>query len=166
MKHSQIIILTILLLLIVVAILLNLLNILMIDPRELFGYGLIFYGIATVYTTFGEGNKLLIFIGAALFLTGIVISMPVHFDFVRPLNLVVPASMLIAGISLFMAYFDEVKNKSILIASVILTAAGIIFIMISRSIQLSIFGESILKIIEVYWPVLIIISGITIILKR
>ena len=166
MKHSQIIILTILLLLIVVAILLNLLNILMIDPRELFGYGLIFYGIATVYSTFSEGNQLLIFIGAALFLTGIVISMPVHFDFVRPLNLVVPASMLIAGISLFMAYFDEVKNKSILIASVILTAAGIIFIMISRSIQLSIFGESILKIIEVYWPVLIIISGITIILKR
>jgi hypothetical protein len=108
----------------------------------------------------------LIFIGAALFLTGIVISMPVHFDFVRPLNLFVPASMLIAGIGLFMAYFDEVKNKSILIAAVILTAAGIIFIMISRSIQLSIFGESILKIIEVYWPVLIIISGITIILKR
>jgi hypothetical protein len=148
------------------SILLNITGITGIDSEELIGYGLIFYGVATVYTSFGEKNKFLIFIGSAIFLSGILISLPAHFDFIRPMNIFIPSSVLIAGISLFIVFFDDTNNKTILFASIILTIAGIIFIFTARQIQAVIFGESILKIIEVYWPVLLVISGITILLKR
>ncbi len=131
-----------------------------------FGYGLIFYGVASVYTSFGEKNKILIFIGSAAFLAGILISLPSHFDFIHPMNVFIPSSILIAGISLFIVFFDDTSNKTVLLAASLLVLAGIIFILAARNIQPAVFGESILRIIEVYWPVLLVISGITIILKR
>ncbi len=166
MKHSQITIITFLLLFIVASFILNYTGIIEIDSTDLFGYGLIFYGIATVYTSFGGNNKFLIFLGSVIFLSGIVVSLPAHFDFIRPLNIFIPSSILIAGISLFIVYFDDTNNKAVLFASLILVIAGMIFIFTARQVQLGVFGESILKIIEVYWPVLLVISGITIILKR
>ena len=166
MKHSQITILTFLLLFIVVSIILNISGITEIDSKELWGYGLIFYGIATVYTSFGGKNKFLIFIGSVIFLSGIVISLPAHFDFVRPLNIFIPSSVLIIGISLLIVYLDDTQNRSILLASIILIASGVFFIFAARQLQIVIYWESVLKIIEVYWPVLLVISGITIILKR
>jgi len=165
-KHSQITILAFLLFFIVLSIILNIAGITDIESNELWGYGLIFYGIATVYTSFGGRNKFLIFIGSVIFLSGIVISLPAHFDFIRPLNIFIPSSVLITGISLFIVYLDDTDSKSILFASLILLAAGLLFIIAARQIQIPVFGESILKVIEVYWPVLLVISGITIILKR
>lgn len=166
MKHSQITILAFIFLFIIISIILNMLGLVEIESGDFLGYILIFYGIATVYTSFGERNKFLIFIGSVLFLSGIVLSLPSHFDFVRPLNIFIPSAILIAGISLFIVYFDDTKNKAVLFASLLLTIAGSIFIISARQIQISVLGESILKIIEVYWPVLLVISGITIILKR
>ena len=166
MKHSQITILALISLFIIISVILNISGLTEISPKELLGYIMIFYGIATVYTSFGEKNKFLIFVGSVIFLSGIVISLPSHFDFIKPLNIFVPSAILIAGISLFIVYFDDTKNKTILFASLILTIAGVIFILAARQIQFEVFGESIIKIIEVYWPVLLIISGITIILKR
>ncbi len=166
MKHSQITILAFIFLFIIISIILNILGVAEIESGNFLGYILIFYGIATVYTSFGERNKFLVFIGSVLFLSGIVISLPSHFDFVRPLNIFVPSAILIAGISLFIVYFDDTKNKAVLFASLLLIIAGLIFILSARHIQIPVLGESILKIIEVYWPVLLVISGITIILKR
>ena len=166
MKHSQITILAFIFLFIIISIILNMLGIAEIESGDFLGYILIFYGIATVYTSFGERNKFLIFIGSVLFLSGIAMSLPSHFDFVRPRNIFIPSAILIAGISLFIVYFDDTKNKVVLFASLLLTIAGLIFILAARQIQISVLGESILKIIEVYWPVLLVISGITIILKR
>ena len=166
MKHSQITIFTLLLLFAAVSVFLNIFGILEIDSTTFFGYGLIFYGVASVYTSFGEKNKVLIFIGSAAFLTGIVISLPSHFDFIHPLNVFIPSSILIAGISLLIVFLDDTSNKTILLAASLLLIAGIIFILAVRNVQPAVFGESILKIIEVYWPVLLVISGITIILKR
>ncbi len=166
MKHSQISILAFLLLFVAASILLNYTGLVEINSTDLLGYGLIFYGVATVYTSFGGNNKFLIFFGSVIFLSGIVVSLPAHFDFIRPLNIFIPSSILIAGISLLIVYFDDINNKAILVASIILVIAGIIFILAARQVQFAVFGESILKIIEVYWPVLLVISGITIILKR
>lgn len=166
MKHSQITILVFIILFIVGAILLNLTGIARIVPADLIGYGLIFYGVATVYTSYGNNNKFFTFAGSAIFLSGILISLPAHFDFIRPLNILIPASLLIAGISLLIVYFDDTNSKSILIASIILIIAGIIFVLTVREIQFAIFGQSILRIIRDYWLVLLVISGITIVLKR
>ncbi len=166
MKHSQITIFTLLLLFAAASVFLNIFGILEIDSTTFFGYGLIFYGVASVYTSFGEKNKVIIFIGSAAFLAGIVISLQGHFDFIRPLNIFIPSSILIAGISLFIVFIDDTSNKTVLLAALILLITGIIFILAARNVQPAVFGESVLKIIEVYWPVLLVISGITIILKR
>jgi hypothetical protein len=165
-KQFQFTILTFLLLFLVAAMLLRTINIITLDPTELYGYGFILYGIATVYTTFGEGNKFLLFLGSVLFLLGIIISLPAHFEIVGLSNMYVPSAVLIAGISLFVVYFDNTENNTILIASLILLIAGVVLIFLLREIQFLVFLESIPDFIAVYWPILLIVSGITFILRR
>ena len=166
MKHSQITILTLVLIFFVAAVFLRLLDLINLDSTELFAYGFILYGVATVYTTFGEKNKFLLFAGSVVFLAGIVISLPQHFEFVKPLNIFLPSSALILGIALLIVFLDDTKNKAIMIASFILIIAGFVLVFISRSVQLSVYFESVIDFIIVYWPVLLIVSGVTIILKR
>lgn len=165
-KQFQFAILTFILLLFVAATVLRLLGLIALDSSELFGDAFILYGIATVYTTFGENNRLLLFIGAAVFLFGIVISLPAHFEIIQISNMYVPSALLIGGISLLVVYFDDRPNSTILIASMILLLSGIILVFVSRTVQMTVFLGSILDFILVYWPVLLIVSGITIILRR
>ena len=165
-KQFQITILTFLLLFFIAATLLRIINVIALDVEELYGYGFILYGIATVYTTFGEENKVMLFLGSVIFLLGIVISLPAHFDIIRISDLFLPSALLIGGISLFVVYLDDTKNIILLIASFILLLSGTVLVFISRTIIIPVFFESILDFIVVYWPVLLIVSGITIILKR
>jgi hypothetical protein len=165
-KQFQITILTFLLLFFIAATLLRIINVIALDVEELYGYGFILYGIATVYTTFGEENKVMLFLGSVIFLLGIVISLPAHFDIIRISDLFLPSALLIGGISLFVVYLDNTKNIILLIASFILLLSGTVLVFISRTIIIPVFFESILDFIVVYWPVLLIVSGITIILKR
>lgn len=165
-KQFQFAILTFILLFFIAATLLRLIGLISLDSTELFGYAFILYGIATVYTTFGEKYKTLLFAGAAIFLLGILISLPSHFDIIQVSNLYVPSAILIGGISLFVVYVDDISNSLILIASLVLLLSGIILIILSRTILISVFLESILDFIVVYWPVLLIVSGITFILRR
>ncbi|HSD62571.1 MAG TPA: hypothetical protein VLB50_02200 [Ignavibacteriaceae bacterium] len=165
-KQFQFAILTFILLFFIAATLLRLIGLLTLYSTELFGYAFILYGIATVYTTFGENYKVLLFAGAAIFLIGILISLPAHFDIIQISNLYIPSAILIGGISLFVVYFDDTTNPVVLIASIILLLSGIILVIVSRTVYVTIFLESILDFIAVYWPVLLIVSGITIILRR
>jgi len=165
-KQFQITILTFLLLFFIGATLLRIVNLISLDPAELYGYGFILYGIATVYTTFGEENRTVLFIGSVVFLVGIAISLPVHFDIIGISHLYIPAAVLIGGISLLIVYIDDLKNKVILTGAVILIIAGIVLIFISGKIYGTTFLKSIPDFIAVYWPVLLIAAGITYILKR
>ncbi len=165
-NQFQITILTFILLFFIAAMLLRFINLIALDSIELYGYSFILYGIATVYTTLGEGNKILLFFASVIFLLGIVISLPAHFDIIQSSNLLIPSAILIGGVSLFIVYFDDTENKTILVASLMLLIAGVIIIFVSRTISFSLFLESILDFVTIYWPVLLIVSGITIILKR
>lgn len=165
-KQFQITILTFILLFFIAAILLRLVNIIALSTAELYGYSLILYGIATVYTTFGERNKILLFLGSVLFLVGIAISLPAHFDIIQLSKLYMPSAILIAGIGLLIVYLDDTAYKPILIASLILLSAGVVLIFISQTIYFSVFLRSVIDFVAVYWLVLLIVAGITIILKR
>lgn len=165
-KQFQYVILTFVLLLFIAATLLRLVGLISLDSKELFGDAFILYGIATVYTTFGENNRLLLFAGSAIFLIGILISLPTHFEIIQFSNLYIPSAVLIAGISLLIVSFDDKANPLILMASLILVLVGTILVIVSRTVQVTVFLGSILDFILFYWPVLLIVSGITIILRR
>jgi hypothetical protein len=165
-KHFQITILTFLLLFFIGATLLRIVNLISLAPAELYGYGFILYGIATVYTTFGEENRTVLFLGSVVFLVGITISLPIHFDIIGISHLYIPAALLIGGISLLIVYIDDFKNTVIFAGAIILILAGILLIIISEKIYGTVFLKSIFDFIVEYWPVLLIAAGITYILKR
>jgi hypothetical protein len=164
-KQSQSI-LTYLLIFLILSILLKIWGIINFDSTEIWGYGLIFYGISLVYISFGNGQRGRLFIGSIIFLTGLFLFIISKFDFFRVSELIVPALLLIFSISFFMLFLDNLSDKTILIISILFFTAGTIYTLFKGEINLPSFIGAVKEIALNYWQVILITIGIILIIRR
>lgn len=164
-KHHQSILIY-LLTFIALSILLKLLGIIDFDNREIWGYGLIFYGISLVYISFGSDQKGRLFIGSIIFLAGLFFYIISKFEFFQISTLIIPALLLIFSISFFMLFIDNLHEKSLLLISALFFVAGTIITLFNGEINLAAFLNSIVKITLNYWVVVLIAIGIILIIQR
>ncbi|HVO75991.1 MAG TPA: hypothetical protein VMT35_18350 [Ignavibacteriaceae bacterium] len=133
---------------------------------EIIGYIFIIYGLALVYTSMGKDKKLLLFIGSSLFLAGVFLFIINNFQLTGSSNPILTSIILIPGISFFILFIDDFSNKLFLILSAGFTAVGLLIIISTGSPTFSSFFSSILYIAVRYWPVVLIVIGIALIIKR
>jgi hypothetical protein len=164
-KHHQSILIYLLTFL-ALSILLKLWGIIDFDNNEIWGYGLIFYGISLVYISFGNNQRGRLFIGSIIFLAGLFLFIISKFEFFQVSILIIPALLLIFSISFFMLFLDNLKDKTVLLISVIFFIAGTIDTLYNGEISISTFFDSILQITLNYWPVVLIAIGIILIIHR
>ena len=164
-KHHQSILIYLLTFL-VLSILLKLWGIIDFANNEIWGYGLIFYGISLVYISFGNNRRGRLFIGSILFLSGLFLFIVSKFEFFDVSRLIIPALLLIFSISFFMLFLDNLQEKSVLYISAIFFIAVTIVTLYNGEISFPAFIDSILQITLNYWPVVIIAIGIILIIHR
>jgi hypothetical protein len=132
---------------------------------ELLGYSFIFLGVGMVYIAFSRSQAAVIFSGTSLFLVGILLFVVSIFEFASVGRLIIPSLFLISGTALFMIWINETWRKIHLISSIILIFIGFVLILFMGSITFVNFANSVANIILNYWPVLLIVLGIVIIIK-
>jgi hypothetical protein len=164
-KHHQSILIYLLTFLIL-SILLKLWGIIDFDNREIWGYGLIFYGISLVYLSFGNNQRGRLFIGSVLFLSGLFLYVISKFEFFQVSPLIFPALLLLFSLSFFMLFLDNYHDKTTLIISVLFFISGTIVTLYNGEISFSAFFDAIWHIILNYWPVVLIAIGIILIIYR
>jgi len=89
-----------------------------------------------------------------------------NFEITQPSKLLIPSSLMIMGIGLLMTYIDGNQLTYILLLSFLFIAAGIIVIIIHGEINFHSFCLSIVGVVEKYWSVLIIFTGIFLIFRK
>jgi hypothetical protein len=159
-------IITYLLIFLVLSILLKIGGIIDVSFSELAGYGFIFYGIGTVYISMGRNKKKLLFIGAVSFLVGVVLFITSNYDFLKLSNIVLPSIFFILGTGFLVLFIDDLSNKLLLAISVIFLISGIFFFTKLGTFNLSDFLKSTLSISMKYWPVIIIVTALILLLKK
>ncbi len=136
------------------------------DNYELLAYAFIFYGISSVYISFGKNKRLQLFIGTAVFLIGIIFFLVSNFDIFNLSSLIFPSALLILGIGSWMLFLDNTDDKAIFFISIIFILLGIVYSVSVGSLRAVSFINSIASITLKYWVVALILIFIVIILKR
>ena len=136
------------------------------DNREIFGYGLIFYGISLVYISFGNNQRGRLFIGSIIFLSGLFLYIISKFEFFKESTLLIPALLLIFSISFLMLFLDNLRDKTVLLVSILFFISGTIITIYNGEISFPVFLNAIWHITLNYWPVVLIAVGIILIIHR
>jgi len=148
------------------SIILKLFGIIDYTAGEIIGYAFIFYGLTLVYTTMGKNKKLVLFIGSSLFLAGVFLFIVNNFQLTDSSNLIFSALILIPGISFLILFIDDFSSKTFLYLSAAFTLFGLFITINSGSPSFTSFFSSIFYVALKYWPVVIIVAGIILIIKR
>jgi hypothetical protein len=159
-------IITYLLVLVALSVLLKIIGIINISYADLAGYALIFYGIGTVYVSMGKNKRRILFMGAAAFLVGMILSITSNYDFLKLSNIVLPSIFIILGTAFLILFIDDSSNRLLLIISAIFLIFGIFFFTKLGTFNLSDFLKSTLSISLKYWPIIILITALILLLKK
>jgi len=137
-----------------------------VSNDELLGYVLIIYGLSLYYSSFIFSKKIPLFFGSSLFLTGVIFLLIGNFDLQDKERLFIPALLFVNSISSLMLFlFDKSKSIS-MYAAVILFAGGIGTLALFSPNGLNNFAGNLLSFSEVYWPVIIILTAVIVLVNR
>jgi len=145
---------------------LRMVGIITITDSELVGYGLIIYGLSLFYSSYINSKKLFLFIGSGIFLCGVLFFLIGNFELWNIDQLLIPASIFILSIGLFMVYLSDMSYKNMMYFASILFAIGIgAMALISKNGIVGYF-ENTLLITRIYWPILIILFIVVALVNR
>ena len=151
---------------IIISVLLNLFEIAYISSNNIFGYSFIILGSSLAYTAFIQNKKTIVFIGSATFLSGVLLIILDNFEINIRQDFVLPIILLVAGCSLLMTYLTDFAKRILLLFTVIFLTAGFTLLIFQKSFDLVIYYRSVLSIISVYWPIILIMIIVIIIINR
>ncbi len=155
-----------LLVFVAILIFLRALGVIYISNDELLGYVLIIYGLSLFYSSFISGRKIFLFIGSTTFLIGIIFFLLSNFQFQNTHDFILPAVIFILSISSFMVYLSDTTQKISVYIAIILSAIGIgAMVLISKN-GIAGYFANIVFITEIYWPMLIILIVVVILVNK
>lgn len=139
-----------------VSFILSTLGLVDVSFNDALNYSIIMLGIGMVYTGFTDDNKLLIFLGSTVFLIGIVFLVQSDFEVHGLEKVTASLVLLVAGSSLFTVFISDTDKKWLLIISLLLWIAGMVFLLIDSSVAAGGFFESIVKVGLKFWYIFFI----------
>lgn len=150
---------------IIIFLILSFLNIVSITYSDILSYSLVTIGIALVYSEVIRQNRLLIFLGSVIFLTGIFFLITENFNVHATKEMRLPIILIFSGSGLLMVHISTATKKIFLLASVILLSAGLTLLLVSSHWKLGSFIQSVLSVVNFLWPVAIIIIILVLLLR-
>lgn len=163
-KHQPIF--TYIIIFFLLSILLRFFGIIDFNNWEIIGYAFIIYGLSLVYISMGKNKKFALFSGSSVFLTGIVLFIISNFHLMNYLNIIISSIILIIGIDFFIIFIDDFTRRNFLILSAVFIITGLLFTISWGSPSFASFFSSVWHITMKYWPVVLILAGIILIIRR
>lgn len=146
-----------------VALLLNQMNIIHVGGMALVWLGLLVYGAALVIRSFINNDRSKVFFGTLCFLTGMLFSLRKAGLISGAFSIYFPAFIIIVGFAFFMLFVYNPKDWHLLIPSFVFLALGAALMLTHLGYW---YSRDVWRAIASYWPVLLIIVGATMLLRR
>ncbi|MGD8305716.1 MAG: hypothetical protein PVF17_03600 [Ignavibacteria bacterium] len=136
------------------------------NNNELLGYVLVIYGLSLYYSSFLIKKKIALYFGSSLFLLGVIFLLIGSFDLQQKEQLLIPAFLFVNAISSLMLFLFDKSINTAMYATVILFAAGIGTFALVSPHGIKNFINNIISFSEVYWPVIIILTAVIVLVNR
>jgi hypothetical protein len=146
-----------------VALLLNQMNVIHIGGIALVWLGLLVYGAAVVIRSFINNDRSKVFFGTLCFLTGILFFIHKAGFISGAFSIYFPAFIIIFGLAFFMLFVFNMKDWHLLIPALIFLALGAALMLTHLGYW---YSRDVWRTITSYWPILLIIFGGTMLIRR
>jgi hypothetical protein len=141
-------------------------HIFQISNITIFSVILIIYGITRTYQLFGEGAKGSLFLYSTLFLLGILLFVNSIFILKGISSFILPAILFIAASGFTLLFLEKTSDRKFLYIGLVLFGLSAVFTYSERAALMARGLTSGIYIVQEYWPLLLIICGLILILRR
>lgn len=133
-----------------------------ISMEMLSGIILSAYGLSAANLAFKNRNRKILALSSTLFLIGIVFLVKSHFEIFELRGLVFTSIFFISGSVLIILFIENTTQKIFLYAGSLILMVGIITIRYFKELGLLNLISKAAYFLEIFWPVILIILGISI----
>ena len=166
LRYNNFIILGISLIIIGVSLLLVFFEIISTDFAEIISYVFIFYGIISAYFSFNTGYRGRLFFSSAIFLSGVLLFVINNFEIFDKSSLIFTAILFIIGASFIILFIDNTNERLFLYSGMALLILSYSSAVFYNNLQIIKTANSLAELLMEYWPVLLLLFGINILLNR
>ncbi len=148
------------------AYILNLIGFIDADSSTLISYGLLFYGVISVYLSIGTEQKGFLFFNAMVFMTGVIFFLTDNFVFINPVALLIPAVYFIFSAGLIVLFLDNYPEKLFLFTAGSSFLIGLIIILLYGNYDFRLLLQGVSNFILKFYPLAIILLGLFLFFRR
>jgi len=145
---------------------LSIFKIISITLTDILSYALLIIGIALVYGESIRQNRLTVFLGSIIFLLGVYFLITENFNLNISEGMSISLILIFAGSGLLVLHISTATKIIFLIISIILLSAGLTLFIINSHWSFGSFLQSVLPILNILWPVLIILIVLILLLRN
>ncbi len=148
------------------AFILKLIGFITADSSTLISYGMLFYGVISVYLSIGTTQKGFLFFNALVFMTGVVLFLTDNFVFINTDALLIPAGYFILSAGFIILYIDNCKERLFLIMAGFLFLIGFAVVLLYNSYNFRMLLLNTSEFILKFYPLAIILLGLFLFLRK
>lgn len=137
-----------------------------LESRVIFGIVFCFYGIATVNQTFGNNERGKLSFASVVFLIGVVLLVKSRFELLDSRGIVFTSILFISGATFLILFLENFKEKVFLYTGAVLILLGVLSATFFKNYGLFTLANKIGNLLGYFWPVLLIVFGISIFINR
>jgi hypothetical protein len=145
---------------------LNYLGIISVDVEIIIAIAFILYSVITVYISLGSGDRASLVFATILFLAGVIFLVKSYYKITDTRGTIFSSILFITGAVMFILFIENPKEKILLAPSIIMFLLSIVSIIFLKNIGLFNLVNKVGNIFDVFWPVLLLVLGISIFLNR
>lgn len=145
---------------------LNLARVIPFTEERLTGAVFIFYGAVTVFLSFSNQKRENLVFASGLFLVGVILLVKSNFEIIDTRGIVFTSTLFISGALLLILFIDNTKEKVFLYSGIVLILMSYLSITVLKNIGLFEIANKAGDYFKYFWPVLLIVFGISIFINR
>lgn len=137
-----------------------------LSTEDVLGIVFIFYAIPTVYLSLNDGKRERLVSATILFFVGIVFIVRSYFEIPDTRGLVFVSILFISGSVFFILFIENTKEKIFFTASATLILLSFLSLTYFKGLGLFETANKIGNWVGVFWPVILIVLGLSIFINR
>lgn len=136
------------------------------SQNEITALSLMLFGIPTVYYSFENSLRGNLIAGVAAFLTGVILFVKDNFEIFENRGMILSSILFISGAILLFLYIENPAEKIFALSGLMLVLFGYLASTVLKNFVMLGLANRLAYYLEDFWPVILMVLGISILLNR
>lgn len=141
-------------------------DVVLLSMEQLFGAAIIFYSLPTVYISLGSVRREKLVWATVLFCVGVIFIVKSYFEILDTRGIVFASILFSSGASFMLLYIENTNEKIFLISGLLMILLSYLSVTFFKKLGLFETVNKLGNLLEVFWPAVLIVLGITIFVNR